>query len=750
MTGSHDLRLVALAVFLAFAASYTALDLMSRAREPLAGPKNAISANVWLWTAAVMLGAGIWTMHFVAMLAYSAPTLTWGYEVGLTALSLLLAVAATAIAFKIVDASLARRSFLIGGTIMGFGIAAMHYVGMAAMTDTVVRSYTISAVIASVAVAVGAATTALWVAFTWRGFAARVVGAAGMAVAISGMHFLGMMGLSMAASGSPSTAHSLHVGSPGLAVGVGIAAALMMVVALSASVADRRAVARSVAEAKAARSREELFRELYRQTPLPLHAATLDGELIEVSEAWLELLGYQRPEVIGQTLLNFMTPDSAKRRLEVDLPVLMAEGRLRNVEYQLLHKSGDVLDVECSSMIERQSGKPFRIIGGLVNVTARRRAEDALRQAHKMEALGQLTGGVAHDFNNLLAIIQGNLELLKRRVPTDERLVSLIDNALQGAQRGASLTQKMLSFARKQSLVPEAVAVGSLLTDLGSMLRQAAGPGITISSTLIEGLAVQADRNQLELAVLNLVVNARDAMGGSGRIELSMREDGDGREPERQYGVISVRDYGMGMDAATLERAREPFFTTKPVNKGSGLGLSMVHGFAEQSGGFLRLDSRPGEGTTAEIWLPSVAASSTQASASRSLSAQVPETDQAMNKVALAVDDDFLVLMNTVAMLEDLGWQVHSASSGHEALELLEEQSDIALIVTDQMMPGMTGLELAARAREADSRLCILVATGYLDLQQTGTATFPVLNKPFSTEQLRMAVEKCLSPRLSH
>lgn len=334
-----------------------------------------------------------------------------------------------------------------------------------------------------------------------------------MAVAISGMHFLGMMGLSMAASGSPSTAYSLHVGSPGLAVGVGIAAALLMVVALSASVADRRAVAKSVAEAKDARSREELFRELYRQTPLPLHAATLAGKLIEVSEAWLELLGYQRSEVIGQTLLSFMTPDSAKRRLEINLPVLMAEGRLRNVKYQLLHKSGDVLDVECSSMIERQNGKPVRIIGGLVNVTARRRAEDALRQAHKMEALGQLTGGVAHDFNNLLAIIQGSLELLKRRAPGDERLTSLIDNALQGSQRGASLTQKMLSFARKQSLVPEAVTVGPLLTDLGSMLRQAAGPGITISSrTPIERLTVEADRNQLELAVLNLVVNARDAM----------------------------------------------------------------------------------------------------------------------------------------------------------------------------------------------------------------------------------------------
>lgn len=229
-----------------------------------------------------------------------------------------------------------------------------------------------------------------------------------------------------------------------------------------------------------------------------------------------------------------------------------------------------------------------------------------------------------------------------------------------------------------------------------------------------------------------------------------MREDGDGREPERQYGVISVRDHGMGMDAATLERAREPFFTTKPVNKGSGLGLSMVHGFAEQSGGFLRLVSTPGEGTTAEIWLPSVAASPIQSSASPSPSAAVPQTDQAMKRVALAVDDDFLVLMNTVAMLEELGWQVHSASSGHEALELLEEQSDIALVVTDQMMPGMTGLELAARAREADSQLCILVATGYFDLQQTGTATFPVLNKPFSAEQLRVAVEKCLSPRLSH
>lgn len=418
---------------------------------------------------------------------------------------------------------------------------------------------------------------------------------------------------------------------------------------------------------------------------MPLHALDSEGRIEQVSDAWIDLLGYQREAVIGRPLAEFMTGASAKTRVRSEWPKLVADGLLQDAEHRLVTSSGVNLDVLVSERVELDEQGDFRrVLGGLVDLTARRLAEEALRQSQKIEAVGQLTGGVAHDFNNLLDVIIGNLDLLQKRMPADPKLVRLVENALQGAQRGAALTQRMLSFARRQDLRPEAVDVPALVRGMEDLLQRSLGPQTQIETRFPLGsVCARADANQLEMALLNLVVNARDAMPEGGTISIGVRQAVGGCDtkgtPPGEYLCLSVSDTGEGMDEATLARAREPFFTTKGVGKGTGLGISMVHGFAEQSGGKLVLTIQKGEGTTAEIWLPEAAIAVNPVV--RELAVVSPATVRTLH--LLVVDDDALVRMNTTMMLEDLGHSVVEASSGQEALAALEADK-FDLLITDQ------------------------------------------------------------------
>ena len=364
-------------------------------------------------------------------------------------------------------------------------------------------------------------------------------------------------------------------------------------------------------------------------------------------------------------------------------------------------------------------------------------AREALYQSQKMEAIGQLTGGVAHDFNNLLMAILGSLELVRKRLPQDPRITPLIENAIRGANRGATLTQRMLAFARRQELDIRPVDLPSLVHDLSDLMRSSLGPMVSLDSHFPRGLpAVRADANQLEMALLNLVVNARDAMPSGGAIVIAARsenvaQDHVDRILAGRYVCLSVTDTGEGMDEKTLARAMEPFFTTKGVGKGTGLGLSMVHGLAEQFGGRFILKSEVGAGTTAEIWLPAASAS---AEAAMSMPVQDRATMRPLN--VLAVDDDGLVLMNTAAMLEDLGHTVFEAMSGREALAILRERNNIDLVITDQAMPAMTGSQLAEEIHAQRPNLPIILATGFAELPEGISLTLTKLAKPFLQEDL--------------
>ena len=367
-----------------------------------------------------------------------------------------------------------------------------------------------------------------------------------------------------------------------------------------------------------------------------------------------------------------------------------------------------------------------------------RRAEQALHQAQKMEALGNLTGGVAHDFNNLLMAVMGSLDLLRRRMPADPKLLRLVDNARMGAERGASLTARMLAFARRQELLAEPVELGQLVAEMSELLERSLGP--TVEMLIVpaaEAAWVRTDPNQLETALLNLAVNARDAMNGQGRIVIEIiQRDVPIAEPNLDAGSywrLSVKDTGCGMDEHTLKRATEPFFTTKGVGRGTGLGLSMVHGLVEQSGGVLRMHSNPGAGTTIELWLP--VTTPAKSGSDQSLVGQVPDITDVRPLVILTVDDDELVLINTVEMLKEMGHQVHPARSAREALECIEQQR-FDLMITDHAMPHMTGSQLVAIVRERRPDMRVILVSGYAEVVSGQTIDVPRLAKPFSLDQL--------------
>jgi signal transduction histidine kinase/ActR/RegA family two-component response regulator len=372
-----------------------------------------------------------------------------------------------------------------------------------------------------------------------------------------------------------------------------------------------------------------------------------------------------------------------------------------------------------------------------------------LFEAQKLDTIGQLTGGVAHDFNNLLMAVLGSLSLLEKRLPEDPRSHRLLQNAMQGAQRGAALTQRLLAFSRRQELKPEAVDVPGLVSGMRELLERALGHDVQLRTTFQSGLpAALVDANQLELALLNVALNARDAMPNGGTLtisaDLSARagEAPDALLKSGDYVRITLADDGVGMDELTLSKATEPFFTTKGPGKGTGLGLSMVHGLAAQSGGLLRIDSKPNAGTVLELWLPK-AETAAQAAAAI-IPMKIPEPHVGACRI-LIVDDDHLVMTGISAMIEDLGHTPIEAHSGAEALAKLASDLNVDVVITDHAMPAMTGLQLAKSIQESYSGIPIILATGYAELPVDPTSLGMIrLAKPCNQYDIAMAIQSAL------
>jgi signal transduction histidine kinase len=378
--------------------------------------------------------------------------------------------------------------------------------------------------------------------------------------------------------------------------------------------------------------------------------------------------------------------------------------------------------------------------------------EIALAQVHemqKLESLGKLTGGLAHDFNNLLMVIKTSLDLLAKRLPPDPRYSRLIEGAQLSTQRGATLTSRMLAFARRQELKPQPVDVRQLVDGMVEMLQRTLGAPVRIVTRFAHPLAqVRADPGQLELAILNLALNARDAMPNGGELTISAGEESV-QQSHRDLGagsyiVLRVADTGSGMDSSILARAADPFFTTKGIGKGTGLGLSMVHGLAAQLGGALRIQSEVEKGTTVAVWLPVVPA----AMAALPVESQAPDDARPRGARVLVVDDDPLVGHLTSELLTELGYEPLTALSGAEALELLSRET-VNAILTDHAMPGMTGLELAHRVRAAHPELPVVIATGYAELAPGDDPGLPRLTKPYDEQALDRMLSEILGREAS-
>ena len=447
---------------------------------------------------------------------------------------------------------------------------------------------------------------------------------------------------------------------------------------------------------------------------------------------WVDVRGrpVYRPDGSIKSLVGVCSDITARKTAEIERETLVAQ---LAAERTALAE----LTATLEQRVEERSADLMKA------VAAREKAQEQLRQAQKMETIGQLTGGVAHDFNNLLMAVMGNLDLLRKRLPDDPRLQRLVEGAMQGAERGASLTQRLLAFARQQDLRAVSVDLRALIEGMVDLLARSLGPRVELRLDIPRGLPpARIDANQLELAILNLAINARDAMPDGGRIYIGVAEyhaKGDAVLVPGRYLKLSVADTGSGMSPEILKRAIEPFFSTKQVGKGTGLGLSMVHGLAVQLGGTLQLTSTVGKGTCATLVLP-------VATVAPETESPAPVAEKIKRRaVILFVDDDPLIAMSTTEMLEDLGHRVIGANSGQHALDILKSEQPLDLMVTDHMMPGMTGLELAAASREVRPSLPVLLATGYAELPEGTQLDLPRLAKPYHQDQLRDQLDQLLA-----
>lgn len=502
--------------------------------------------------------------------------------------------------------------------------------------------------------------------------------------------------------------------------------------------------------------REAHLRSILDTVPDSMIVIEENGTITSFSAAAERLFGYSAGEVRGRNVKMLMpSPDREKHDGYLNRYITTGERRIigygRVVTGQ--RKDGTLFPMELSVGETRVNGK--RIFTGFVrDLTSRHKIEEELRQAQKMEAIGQLTGGLAHDFNNLLTVISGNLEMIESRL-NDEKLLTMLREAQGAAEDGAKLTGQLLAFGRKQPLNPKIVDVGQLVSGFSDLLRRSVGETIELR-TIISGGSNEAlvDASQLQNAILNLTLNARDAMPRGGRLSIEISRvklDVDYAQMyphvrTGDYVLVSVTDNGAGMSQEVKQRAFEPFFTTKSVGAGTGLGLSMVYGFAKQSGGHIQLYSEEGQGTSVRVFLPAVQYATDMASPAEQVA--VKRALPGGSEKILAVEDDARVRRVAVSRLIDLGYEVIEAENGAAALERLKQHSDIALLFTDVVMPGgMTGDELAEIVRRERPEIKVLFTSGYAEPEIAGrelAASGSWLKKPYTARELAERLRELL------
>ena len=469
-----------------------------------------------------------------------------------------------------------------------------------------------------------------------------------------------------------------------------------------------------------------------------------------VSGNFAALTGFEFKEIEASPDLWSERLHPEDRERVISALSVRSQGRPFAVEYRWQCADGQYKHfLDQAVLLRDPRGNAVEYAGTLLDVTDRKNLESQLVQARKMDAIGKLTGGIAHDFNNLLAAVLGGLGLIERRLPLGEDHLKILTMTRHAAEQGSELVGRLLAFARRQKLEPARIEIGHLSATVTDLLAHTLGGLVQLEWQTDESLwSAYADETQLELALMNLIINSRDAMPDGGGICVSGENQVVGAGdpiglPAGDYVVLAVTDNGCGIDPELLEQVMEPFFTTKEVGKGTGLGLSMVYGFAKQSGGAIRIDSKVGEGTRVEIWLPRAP----QAEANQ-LAAKVEDGCDKLSREhplkILLVDDHAAVRTTTAALLEDLGHKVFEAGDGKEVLDLLgKNPSGYDLLISDYAMPHLSGTDVVHRAREMRPDLPSIIITGYADAQSISRKPDDVLilPKPFTPEQMRASIK---------
>ena len=497
---------------------------------------------------------------------------------------------------------------------------------------------------------------------------------------------------------------------------------------------------------------ERFFKELADFAPVMIWRSGLDALCDWFNKPWLDFVGRTMEQEIGNGWAENVHVDDFQRCLDIYLTAFRARQPF-SMTYRLKRHDGVFREILDNGAPYYRDGEFAGYFGSCIDISDRTAMEAQLRQAQKMDAIGQLTGGVAHDFNNLLQVISGNLQLLEKALPRDERIERRLQNAIAAVARGSKLTHQLLSFARRQPLAPRAIDIGRVIRGMDDLFRRALGDAVEIETIIAGGLwTTYVDPTQVESALLNLAVNARDAMGGRGKLTIEagnvdLHDHGSANDvgvPAGQYVVVGVTDTGCGMPPDIVERVFDPFFTTKAPGEGTGLGLSMVHGFVKQSEGHIKIHSDVRIGTTVRVYLP------------RADMREDPPGDIATGavtggtEVILLVEDDDNVRETTAEMLADLGYQVVKVRNAEAAMAVIESGASIDLMFTDVVMPGAFGArELVRKVQSAHPGLPVLFTSGYTDnpTMHGGRldAGFELLAKPFTQNQLAGKVRKLLA-----
>ena len=506
---------------------------------------------------------------------------------------------------------------------------------------------------------------------------------------------------------------------------------------------------------QALRQSESRFRGAFATAPHGIALVAPDGRWLEVNKSLCDLLGYGEAELLHTDFQSITHPDDLDADLDLVRQVLDGEITSYQMEKRYIHKDGHVLWILLSvSLVRGDDGEPLHFVSQILDLTERKNAEAQLHQALKMEAVGQLTGGLAHDFNNLLAVVMGNLQLLQRSLKDDEKGLRRVDNALEATTRGAELTKRLLAFSRKQALEPIVLDASELIAGMVELLRGTLGETIELEAKQSEDIwPTQVDPSQLETAVLNLAINARDAMPEGGHLTIessnvSLDEIYAARHLEMvagDYVRVSVTDTGTGMPRSLIDQVFQPFFTTKDAGKGSGLGLSMVYGFVNQSGGNVKIYSEEGHGTTVAMYLPRYEGTQEK----RRHDVQVETVVVGGDETILVVEDDPAVREMAVSLLEEFGYSVIETDTGSGALHVLNGDTAIDLLFSDVVLSsGMTGIELAQQSRRIRPGLKVLFTSGYASaaVMRKNKSDMPgdLLRKPYRREDLARKVRQVL------